>query len=104
MASSTSNGCLTTSSCIGRSPACVLGSLSTLSSVDSLFPQNKMLFGSDWPVITPSLAATSPACGGGRRAKRGGWGLSPHDDFPDAETPPPQPSPASGRGGAPSSW
>ena len=35
---------------------------------------------------------TLPACGGGRRAKRGGWGIT------RAEAPPPQPSPASGGG------
>jgi hypothetical protein len=42
------------------------------------------------------------ACGGGRIASkmRCGWGLSPHGECPDAETPSPQPSPASGRGSA----
>ena len=53
---------------------------------------------------------TSPACGGrderssllGRREAPGGGSL--HSGSPTAETPPPQPSPASGRGSAPSSW
>jgi hypothetical protein len=52
---------------------------------------------------------TSPACGGGRRARqrncapeRGGWGngLSTRTAR-FAEAPPPQPSPASGRGSSP---
>ena len=46
---------------------------------------------------------TSPACGGGRRARKsaaGGGSLSPRP-VRFAEAPPPQPSPASGRGSAP---
>jgi len=44
------------------------------------------------------LCFTSPACGGGRRAQRGGRGLSQRVAF--VERPPPRPSPASGRGGS----
>ena len=46
-------------------------------------------------------AVTSPACGGGRRAlARGGWGHCQHRLIAN-ETPPPQPTPASGRGSTP---
>src|ERR1700687_5500078 len=41
-------------------------------------------------MITPF---PSPACGGGCRAKRGGWGLPPQ--IPSRREPPPRPSPAS---------
>jgi len=46
----------------------------------------------------PTICFTSPACGGGRRAKRGGGGKPVASTSASCGSTPPRPSPASGRG------